>query len=51
MEDSLGPNSSPSFVGTPEVENAIVEWQRTGIARVESLQIDLAHLKFEDARH
>ena len=41
MDDIPGPTQSPGFVGSPEVESAITEWQSTGIAQVENLTIDL----------
>lgn len=41
MDDVPGPTQSPGFVGSPEVENAIVEWQSTGIAQVNSISINL----------
>lgn len=41
------PTPALGFVGTPEVESAIVEWQRTGIAQVNNLSVNLHEQHFD----
>ena len=40
-ERAIGPAHSSGFVGPPEVEDAILEWQQTGIAQVGNSRVDL----------
>ena len=46
-EDALGSSQSAGFVGSPDAEVAISEWQRTGIACVDGISIDLNDQQFE----
>ena len=40
-DDIPEPAATPGFLGLPEVESSISEWQQTGIARVGNLSLDL----------